>query len=39
MSLRNGCKPVFGCCNSPLHNKNSDYYYLMDVSLLNGFTT
>jgi hypothetical protein len=36
---KEGCKPVFGCCNSPLINKNTDYHCPVDVSLLKGFTT
>jgi hypothetical protein len=39
-SVRNGCKSLFfGCCNSPFKNNKIDYHFLVDVSLLKGFTT
>jgi hypothetical protein len=33
MSVRDGCKFEFGCCNSPLNNKKIDYHCPVDVSL------
>jgi hypothetical protein len=29
-----GCKHVFGCCNSILNNKNTDYHCLVDIYFL-----